>query len=115
MSYSFWRPPTLAPGGACPPLPPLATPLDGGGGGVATDFLHSLADVSFCPSLLLIHQVVLLELSRVVRRPLCPGLLTDPSITVGSVVSWRSFYVVGSWLCATPFTSSLRFNINTLT
>jgi len=22
MSYSFWRPPTLAPGGACPPLPP---------------------------------------------------------------------------------------------
>ena len=26
MSYSFWRPPTLAPGGACP-LCPLATPL----------------------------------------------------------------------------------------
>ena len=25
MSYSFWRPPTLAPGGACPL--PLATPL----------------------------------------------------------------------------------------
>src|SRR6218665_2407797 len=22
MSYSFWRPPTLAPRGACPPLPP---------------------------------------------------------------------------------------------
>ena len=30
MSYSFWRPPTLAPGGACPPLP-LATPLVFGG------------------------------------------------------------------------------------
>ena len=26
MSYSFWRPPTLAPVGACPPCP-LATPL----------------------------------------------------------------------------------------
>src|SRR6218665_1808868 len=26
MSYSFWRPPTLAPGGACSPSP-LATPL----------------------------------------------------------------------------------------
>ena len=23
MSYSFWRPPTLAPGGACPPAPSL--------------------------------------------------------------------------------------------
>ena len=22
MSYSFWRPPTLAPGGVCPPEPP---------------------------------------------------------------------------------------------